>query len=76
MTSSSAPLVWRLRHRLGAIAFWIAAAIVALGAWTTMRSIAEGDGPGIGFGLTLMVSGALIMVGRKMRERDRRRRRA
>lgn len=67
--SDSAPLVWRLRHKLGAIAFYVALGFVLLGAWALVRSILEGDWAGLGVGLTLMVGGALVMVGRKMRSR-------
>lgn len=67
--ASSAPLVWRLRHRLGAIAFGLAVVFVAAGAWVVVASLLEGDVAATGVGLTLIVGGLLVMVGRRMRAR-------
>ena len=68
---SDAPLLWRLRHQLGAVAFYAAIAIAALGAWTVLRGTFEGDWPSVGVGLTLIVGGALVMVGRRNRRKKR-----
>lgn len=70
--SSNAPLVWRMRHQLGAVAFYAAILITALGAWVVLRSLLEGDMPSLGIGLTLIVGGLLIMVGRRNRTRGKR----
>lgn len=71
---SDAPIVWRLRHQLGAVAFYAAIGIAALGAWTVMRGAVEGDVGAVGIGLTLVVGGLLIMVGRRNRRRQGRKR--
>ncbi|HWH09157.1 MAG TPA: hypothetical protein VNX21_08150 [Candidatus Thermoplasmatota archaeon] len=66
---SDMPLVWRLRHQLGAVAFYAAIAITALGAWTVLRGTLEGDLPSAAVGLTLIVGGMLVMVGRRNRRK-------
>lgn len=71
---SDAPLLWRMRHQLGAVAFYAAIAIVALGGWTVIRALFEGDVVSIGIGLTLVVGGLLVMVGRRNRQRHGRKR--
>lgn len=67
-----APLVWRFRNQLGLAAFYLAIGIVALGGWTILRGGMDGDWPSVGVGITLVVGGLLIMVGRRNRERARR----
>lgn len=70
--SKDAPLVWRLRHELGTLAFYVAIAIAALGAWTILRSLLEGDLVAMGWGIGLVVGGLLVMVGRRNRRKGRR----
>ena len=72
--ASDAPFLWRMRHQLGAVAFYLAIVIAALGGWTVIRGIFEGDVAAIGIGLTLVVGGLLVMVGRRNRQRHGRKR--
>lgn len=69
--NSDAPLLWRARHQLGAVAFYAAIVIAALGGWTVLRGVIEGDWPSVGVGLTLIVGGMLVMVGRRNRRRGK-----
>lgn len=61
--SSSAPLLWRIRHRIGRVWFFIAVGMVLLGAFVTIYGIVSGALDMLGVGLTLAVGGALLAVG-------------
>ena len=61
--SSSAPLLWRMRHSIGRVWFFVALGMIGLGAFVTIYGIVTGDVGQVGVGLTLCVGGALLAVG-------------
>lgn len=67
-SSSAAPLLWRMRHSIGRVWFFIALGMILLGAFVTIYGAATGAMDLIGVGLTLGVGGALLAVGFRPRK--------
>lgn len=67
-SSSSAPLLWRMRHSLGKVWFVIALGMLLLGLFVTGYAIVTGATDMLGVGLTLAVGGALLAVGFRPRK--------
>ena len=62
-SSSSAPLLWRMRHSIGRVWFLLALGMIGLGIFVTIYGVATGKFDLIGVGVTLCVGGALLAVG-------------
>ena len=67
-SSSSAPLLWRMRHSIGRVWFTVALGMIGLGLFVTIYGIATGAMDMLGVGLTLCVGGALLAVGFRPRK--------
>ena len=67
---SDAPLLWRMRHKIGRVWFALALAMAGLGALLVVYSIATSDWANVGAGLTLVVGGALLAVGFRRKGRN------
>lgn len=63
----STPLLWRWRHSMGRVWFFIALAMCALGAFAVLYSIVTGTSDALSAGLGLLVGGALLAVGFRRR---------
>ena len=61
--SSSAPLLWQMRRKLGRVWFTLALGMIGLGVFVTLYGIFVGPLDMLGVGLTLVVGGALLAVG-------------